>query len=60
MLTRSIAIVGSALCPSNSMRSPDPDGYGTTDYMPNAYTDIDPLTGAGRIGIPDRIHAATV
>lgn len=30
------------LCPSNSMRLPDPGGYGQTDYMPISYTDIDP------------------
>jgi prepilin-type N-terminal cleavage/methylation domain-containing protein/prepilin-type processing-associated H-X9-DG protein len=33
------------LCPSNSLYSPDPDGYGTTDYMVTNYTDIDPNTG---------------
>ena len=33
------------LCPSNSLYAPDPDGYGTTDYMVIAYTDIDPTTG---------------
>jgi prepilin-type N-terminal cleavage/methylation domain-containing protein/prepilin-type processing-associated H-X9-DG protein len=30
------------LCPSNSIRQPDPGGYGQTDYMPVVYTDIDP------------------
>lgn len=30
------------LCPSNTIRLPDPGGYGQTDYMPIAYTDIDP------------------
>ena len=30
------------LCPSNSIRQPDPGGYGQTDYMPISYTDIDP------------------
>ena len=30
------------LCPSNGIRQPDPQGYGTTDYMPLAYTDIGP------------------
>lgn len=30
------------LCPSNFSRLPDPGGYGQTDYMPVAYTDIDP------------------
>jgi prepilin-type N-terminal cleavage/methylation domain-containing protein/prepilin-type processing-associated H-X9-DG protein len=33
------------LCPSNSLYAPDPDGYGTTDYMVLAYTDVDPATG---------------
>ncbi len=33
------------LCPSNSIGLPDPDGYGTTDYMVIAYVDIDPATG---------------
>jgi len=33
------------LCPSNAMYQPDPDGYGTTDYMVIDYTDIDPFTG---------------
>jgi prepilin-type N-terminal cleavage/methylation domain-containing protein/prepilin-type processing-associated H-X9-DG protein len=33
------------LCPSNSLYAPDPDGYGTTDYMVTNYTDIDPATG---------------
>jgi len=33
------------LCPSNSIRQPDPLGYGGTDFMPTVYTDIDPDTG---------------
>jgi prepilin-type N-terminal cleavage/methylation domain-containing protein/prepilin-type processing-associated H-X9-DG protein len=33
------------LCPSNGMHEEDPYGYGETDYMPVAYTDIDPTTG---------------
>lgn len=33
------------LCPTNPFRVPDPNGYGLTDYMPTAYTDIDPLSG---------------
>ena len=33
------------LCPSNGTSRPDPQGYGQTDYMPIAYTDIDPVTG---------------
>jgi prepilin-type N-terminal cleavage/methylation domain-containing protein/prepilin-type processing-associated H-X9-DG protein len=34
------------LCPSNPSYQDDPQGYGQTDYMPVAYTDIDPTTGA--------------
>lgn len=37
--------IGTFLCPSNSVRQPDPYGYGGTDYMPTVYTDIDPATG---------------
>ena len=37
--------IATFMCPSNSIRQPDPDGYGQTDYMPTAYTDIDPATG---------------
>jgi prepilin-type N-terminal cleavage/methylation domain-containing protein/prepilin-type processing-associated H-X9-DG protein len=33
------------LCPSNSIRQPDPFGYGGVDYMPTVYTDIHPVTG---------------
>jgi len=33
------------LCPSNGLSRPDPQGYGQADYMPVAYTDIDPVTG---------------
>ena len=33
------------LCPTNSVAGLDYLGYGTTDYMPVAYTDIDPVTG---------------
>jgi prepilin-type N-terminal cleavage/methylation domain-containing protein/prepilin-type processing-associated H-X9-DG protein len=33
------------LCPSNGISKPDPLGYGQADYMPLAYTDIDPVTG---------------
>jgi prepilin-type N-terminal cleavage/methylation domain-containing protein/prepilin-type processing-associated H-X9-DG protein len=33
------------LCPSNSIYQPDPYGYGTTDYMVQNYTDIDPILG---------------
>ena len=33
------------LCPTNSVAGLDYLGYGTVDYMPVAYTDIDPVTG---------------
>lgn len=33
------------LCPSNALSQPDPQGFGTTDYDPPEYTDINPLTG---------------
>ncbi len=33
------------LCPSNPVYQDDPFGYGQTDYMPIAYTDIDPNSG---------------
>jgi len=33
------------VCPSNSISKPDPLGYGNVDYMPVAYTDLDPITG---------------
>ncbi len=33
------------VCPSNSTTVPDVKGYGRTDYMPIAYTDLDPTTG---------------
>ena len=36
------------LCPSNSLTQPEPTllgGFGQTDYMPVAYTDLDPITG---------------
>jgi prepilin-type N-terminal cleavage/methylation domain-containing protein len=35
----------SFLCPSHPYRVADPQGYGVCDYMPIAYTDIDPSTG---------------
>src|SRR5262245_21307385 len=34
------------LCPSHPYRQADPQGYGQADYMPIAYVDIDPNTGA--------------
>ena len=33
------------LCPTNSVAGLDYLGYGTSDYMPIAYTDIDPTNG---------------
>lgn len=33
------------LCPSNGSTPPDALGYGQADYMPIAYTDLDPVTG---------------
>jgi prepilin-type N-terminal cleavage/methylation domain-containing protein len=39
------ATIASFLCPSNSIRQPDPSGYGAVDYMPTVYTDIHPVTG---------------
>lgn len=38
-------VVPGFLCPSNAMPMADPNGYGTIDYMPTVYTDIDPQTG---------------
>ena len=38
-------LVPGYLCPSNSITKVDALGYGITDYMPIAYTDIDPVTG---------------
>ncbi len=37
--------IPSFLCPSNALQVEDPYGYGETNYMPVAYTDIDPNTG---------------
>ena len=42
------------LCPSNSLRVDDPNGYGQTDYMPTVYTDIDPSGGAGTFGVRNK------
>ncbi len=39
------SIVASFLCPSNAYTTPDSLGFGQTDYMPVAYTDLDPATG---------------
>src|SRR5262245_48148851 len=40
------------LCPSNGVSKNDPLGYGQADYMPIAYTDIDPTTGARDLNSP--------
>ena len=37
--------VPSFMCPTNSVAGLDFLGYGTSDYMPIAYTDIDPTSG---------------
>ncbi len=40
--------IAAFLCPSNSLTQPEPTalgGFGQTDYMPVAYTDLDPTTG---------------
>ena len=34
------------LCPSNGYSTPDTKGFGTTDYMPIAYTDLSPTDGS--------------
>ena len=39
-------VVPGYVCPSNALTQVDALGYGTSDYMPIAYTDIDPITGA--------------
>jgi prepilin-type N-terminal cleavage/methylation domain-containing protein len=39
------AVVPVFLCPSNSITQSDNLGYGQADYMPIAYTDIDPTSG---------------
>ncbi len=36
--------IATFLCPSNGLSSPDPVGFGTTDYMPTVYTDICPAS----------------
>lgn len=37
--------ITSFLCPSNAFTTPDPNGYGESDYMPVPFVDIDPSTG---------------
>ncbi|MBX7105823.1 MAG: DUF1559 domain-containing protein [Gemmataceae bacterium] len=43
------------LCPSHPYYQPDPQKYGQVDYMPVAYTDIDPNTGVRDLNSP-KIH----
>jgi prepilin-type N-terminal cleavage/methylation domain-containing protein len=38
--------ISAFVCPSNPTGQKDPAGFGTTDYMPVAYEDIDPTSGA--------------
>ncbi len=42
------------LCPSNSLRVDDPNGYGQTDYMPTVYTDIGPNGSNSAFGMRDQ------
>ena len=37
--------ISAFVCPSNSISKPDPLNFGNVDYMPIAYTDLDPVTG---------------
>lgn len=46
------AVIRPFLCPSHPYRVDDPQGYGQVDYMPVAYTDIDPTTGARDQNVP--------
>ncbi|HVT30482.1 MAG TPA: DUF1559 domain-containing protein [Lacipirellulaceae bacterium] len=46
------AVIATFRCPSNSMYEPDPASYGTTDYMPTVYTDINPVTGVRDAATP--------
>ena len=46
-------------CPSNSMFEPDPANYGTTDYMPTVYTDINPVTGLRDASTPTARNSRT-
>ena len=39
-------VIPGYVCPSNALTKIDAQGYATADYMPIAYTDIDPVTGA--------------
>jgi hypothetical protein len=50
------------LCPSNGNTPPDPSGFGLTDYMPIAYTDLDGCGGRNKLqvwAIPSSSGCAT-
>src|SRR4029450_10999353 len=44
-------------CPSNGITSVDALGYGFADYMPVAYTDIDPSTGLRNKSVAPALNA---
>jgi len=44
--TAAKAKIKTFICPSNAINALDPSGYGPADYMPVAYCNIDPVTGA--------------
>lgn len=44
-------------CPSSSLTQVDAHGYGITDYMPIAYTDIDPGTGFRNASVAPKLNA---
>ena len=53
-------IVKTYKCPTNGYPVKDPAGYGTTDYMPTVYTDIDAtLTGTNTNYFRDKIIGRT-
>ncbi len=58
-LTPASAKIAAYLCPSNSFQTADPKGYGLIDYMPIAYTDIDPVTGLRNKHTPGTSLGAT-
>jgi prepilin-type N-terminal cleavage/methylation domain-containing protein len=45
------------LCPSNANTTVDALNYGTTDYMPIAYTDLDPVTGLRNPSVAPALNA---
>jgi prepilin-type N-terminal cleavage/methylation domain-containing protein/prepilin-type processing-associated H-X9-DG protein len=44
--------ISTFLCPSNWLHEDDPYDYGTCDFMPTVYTDIDPVTGVRKKNDP--------